>query len=85
MRIKWKTTTNKIPQITQTLEALSKKRIEVGAIQGEHAWLAAIHEYGCEITVTPKMRAFLHSQGLHLKDSTKVIKISVVVDTLAEE
>lgn len=39
------------------------------------ARLAAIHEYGCEITVTPKMRAFLHYQGLHLKDTTKVIKI----------
>ena len=75
MKVKWKTTTNKIPQITQTLETLSKRKIEVGAIQGESAWLAAIHEYGCEIVVTPKMRAFLHYQGLHLKDSTKVIKI----------
>lgn len=75
MRVKWKTTVNKIPQMTRTLETLSKKKIEVGAIQGEHAWLAAIHEYGCEITVTPKMRAFLHYQGLHLKDTTKVIKI----------
>ena len=75
MRVKWKTIKNDLPKVTQTLEALSKKRIEVGAIQGEHAWLAAIHEYGCEITVTPKMRAFLHYQGLHLKDSTKIIKI----------
>ena len=75
MRVKWTTKTNKIPQITKTLETLSKKRIEVGAIQGEHAWLAAIHEYGCDIAVTPKMRAFLHYQGLHLKDSTTVIKI----------
>lgn len=75
MRVKWKTTVNKIPKMTKTLETLNKKKIEVGAIQGEHAWLAAIHEYGCEITVTPKMRAFLHYQGLHLKDTTKVIKI----------
>lgn len=75
MGVKWKTKTNMLPKITQTLETLSKKQIEVGAIQGESAWLAAIHEYGCEIVVTPKMRAFLHYQGLHLKDSTKVIKI----------
>lgn len=75
MGVKWKTTTNKIPQLTRTLETLSKRKIEVGAIQGEHSWLAAIHEYGCDITVTPKMRAFLHYQGLHLKDSTTVIKI----------
>ena len=75
MKINWKTKVNKIPKITRTLKALSDKQIEVGAIQGESAWLAAIHEYGCEIVVTPKMRAFLHYQGLHLKDSTKVIKI----------
>lgn len=37
--------------------------------------MAGIHEYGCNIPVTPKMRAFLHSQGLHLKDSTTHIKI----------
>ena len=75
MKVKWKTKTNKIPQVMKTLEALSDKKIEVGAIQGESAWLAAIHEYGCEIIVTPKMRAFLHYQGLHLKDTTTVIKI----------
>lgn len=75
MGVKWKTKTNMLTRVTRNLEALSGKKIEVGAIQGESAWLAAIHEYGCEITVTPKMRAFLHYQGLHLKDSTKVIKI----------
>ena len=37
--------------------------------------VAGIHEYGCTIQVTPKMRAFLHRQGLHLKESTTVIKI----------
>lgn len=75
MGVKWKTKTNKLPKVMQTLEALGNKKIEVGAIQGESAWLAAIHEYGCEIVVTPKMRAFLHHQGLHLKNSTTVIKI----------
>lgn len=75
MKVKYKTVKNDIPKIITTLETMHKKSIEVGAIQGEHAWLAGIHEYGCEITVTPKMRAFLHHQGFHLKDSTKVIKI----------
>lgn len=38
------------------------------------AELAAVHEFGCTITVTEKMRNFLHSQGLHLrKDTTTVI------------
>lgn len=75
MSVTWKTKTNKLPKISKSIEALGSRSIEVGAIQGEHAWLAAIHEYGCNITVTPKMRAFLHGQGLHLKDTTTVIKI----------
>ena len=71
----WKTTKNEFPKVLKRLETLNAKSIEIGALQGAHAWLAAIHEYGCDIVVTPKMRAFLHYQGLHLKDSTKVIKI----------
>lgn len=74
-KVKYRTVKNEFPKIKASIQALSGKSIEVGAIQGEHAWLAAIHEYGCNITVTPKMRAFLHRQGLHLKPSTKVIKI----------
>lgn len=75
MGVRWKTIKNDFPKMTATIETLGGKSIEVGAIKGEHAWLAAIHEYGCNITVTPKMRAFLHSHGLHLKDSTTVITI----------
>lgn len=75
MGVSYKTKINKLPKISRTIEALGKKSIEIGAIQGEHAWLAGIHEYGCDIEVTPKMRAFLHYQGLHLKDSTTHIKI----------
>lgn len=37
--------------------------------------LASIHEYGCRIPVTPKMRAFLHRKGLHLKKTTTEIII----------
>jgi phage gpG-like protein len=75
MGVKWKTTIDKLPQMTTTAEAIGTRKVKVGAFNGENAWLAGIHEYGCTITVTPKMRAFLHRQGLHLKDSTKVIKI----------
>lgn len=56
-------------------DLIDGKGVEVGVLQGEHAWLASIHEYGCDITVTPRMRAFLHRQGLHLKDSTTRIRI----------
>lgn len=75
MSVKYKTKTNKLPEIEQSLKSLSGKKVEIGAFNGSHAWLAGIHEYGVNIEVTPKMRAYLHSQGLHLKESTTVIKI----------
>ena len=37
--------------------------------------MAGIHEYGCRIPVTPKMRAFMHHKGVHLKKSTTTIVI----------
>lgn len=37
--------------------------------------IAHVHEYGCDITVTPKMRAWLHYHGIHLKKSTTKIHI----------
>lgn len=75
MAIKWKTVTNKLPEISKTVESIGGKKVKVGALSGENAWLAGIHEYGCRITVTPKMRAFLHANGLHLKSTTKEIVI----------
>lgn len=75
MGVKWTTKVNKLPDVSETLETLGGRSVEVGALQGSNKWLAGIHEYGCNITVTPKMRAFLHSQGLHLSANTMVIKI----------
>jgi hypothetical protein len=37
--------------------------------------IAWVHEYGCTIRVTEKMRAYLHTQGMHLKASTQYINI----------
>jgi len=37
--------------------------------------LAQILHWGCHITITPKMRAWLNYQGVHLKASTKQIVI----------
>lgn len=74
MAIKWKTNINEIPDVSARVTTLGGKTVEVGC-SGEHAWLAGIHEYGCRIKVTPKMRAFLHSQGLHLNNSTTEIVI----------
>lgn len=75
MGIKWKTKVNKLPELTKNTETISGRNVKVGIFGDKDAWLAGIHEYGCNIRVTPKMRAYLHKAGLHLKDSTEVIKI----------
>lgn len=46
-----------------------------GVVIGPHAPYAAIHEFGGTINVTPRMRAFLHYKGVHLKKSTTQIII----------
>lgn len=74
MGVKWKITKNKFPEMERAAAELNGRRVNVG-VYGEQAWLAGIHEYGCKIKVTDKMRAYLHSQGLHLKDSTEYITI----------
>lgn len=75
MGVKVKTKVNKFPEINAQLKALNGKKVEVGVFGGENAYLAGIHEYGCRIEVTDKMRAFLHRNGLHLKKDTKYITI----------
>ena len=74
---------NKIPDLIKQLEHLESKRIEVGVFAGKKhpdsdidlAGLARVHEYGVTIEVTPKMRAYLHSIGLHLREDTTHIRI----------
>lgn len=75
MAVKWTTKKNRLPEIEKSAIGMKNKKVKIGAMKGAHQWLAGIHEYGCNIPVTPKMRAYLHAQGLHLKDSTTVIKI----------
>lgn len=75
MGVKYKTTKNQFPSMIAQIGTMDGRTVKVGALSGGHAWLAGIHEYGCTIPVTEKMRAYLHGQGLHLKQSTKVIKI----------
>lgn len=75
MGVTVKTKINKIPQIEKAVKSLDGKFIEVGIFNGRSAWLAGIHEYGMDIDVTPKMRAFLHNMGVHLKKTTTKIVI----------
>lgn len=74
MGVKIKTKLNKFPEMQARINDLNGKKIKVG-VTGEHAWLAAIHEYGCKITITPKMRAWLRSNGLPVRASTTHITI----------
>ncbi|MCD8091036.1 MAG: hypothetical protein LUD81_10555 [Clostridiales bacterium] len=49
MAVKWKTKKNKFPEMIKETEILSGKKVQVGVFGGEHEWLAAIHEWGCDI------------------------------------
>lgn len=76
MGIKYKTVKNDFPKMKANIKVLRKKSVSVGYLGGgEQAYIASIHEYGCNIKITPKMRAWLHANGLHVKDSTTHIKI----------
>lgn len=75
MGVSHKTVKNDFPKVKKQVDLINGTGIEVGVLQGEHAWLASIHEYGCTIQVTPKMRAWFHHQGIHLKKSTTQIVI----------
>ncbi len=76
MGVKWKTVKNEFPSMEKSIKGLNKRQINVGHLDGgENAWLAGIHEYGCKITVTPKMRAWFRNQGFPLKKSTTTINI----------
>ena len=73
--------------LEEWMKALDRKiSIKVGIIGSKarekhpdsdltNAELGAIHEFGCTITVSDKMRRYLGSQGLHLKKNTVKIII----------
>jgi hypothetical protein len=44
--VKIKTKTDKIPVIQHQADSLKGKSVQIGALNGSHAWLAGIHEYG---------------------------------------
>lgn len=78
MGVSIKTTYDNLYKTEKACRMLNGKKINVGILgekDGELAYLAGIHEYGCLIKVTPAMRGYLASQGLHLKKTTKEIVI----------
>jgi len=69
---------NKIPQILDVIKELQETKLQVGIFAEEGSELfmiAMVNEYGTSINVTPKMRAYFHYQGIHLKGTTTQIKI----------
>lgn len=56
------------------LAGLDGRLVQAG-VTGPHAHLARVHEFGCRVPVTPKMRAYLHHRGVHLRRETKVLVI----------
>ena len=58
-----------------TYQVIDSNNVFVGVKKGKEANIAAVHEFGCTIGVTPKMRAYLHHQGIHLRASTQYINI----------
>lgn len=57
MAIKFKTVVNRLPDVGKRASLLNGRKVEVGALKGEHAWLAGIHEYGC--TIHPQNAKYL--------------------------
>ncbi|MED1711717.1 hypothetical protein P4V34_28625 [Bacillus thuringiensis] len=70
--------TNNIPAIKKQLKQLEKSSLNVGVFgdfADEIVTIARVHEYGCDISVTPKMRKWFAANGYPLKASTTVIHI----------
>lgn len=60
------------------LKSLNNSKILIGitgTFDSNLLMIASVNEFGINITVTPKMRAFLHYKGLHLSPGTNEIKI----------
>lgn len=68
---------NNTKQLLQTLKELGKSQIDVGIVGGdsEIAMIAAVHEFGCDIQVTDRMRGWFGANGYPLKKETTVIRI----------
>jgi len=76
----------KLQRLEKLLRSVNKQAVYIGVVGSEHTdkdtqqtismpELAAVHEFGADIKVTPRMRAYLHTQGIHLKKDTTQINI----------
>lgn len=49
VKVNFTTKFDKLPEVSAAVETLGGRKVKVGALKGENAWLAGIHEYGCKI------------------------------------
>lgn len=70
---------SRVDDLLSSLEELESMYVQVGILSsasGEMLIIANVHEFGCDIFVTEKMRGFFrYNFGVGLKRSTNVIKI----------
>lgn len=52
MKVKRKVVKDNLYSMKKAIQAIDGKKVNVGVLQGEHQWLAGIHEYGCNITAS---------------------------------
>ena len=68
-----------LDEVIKNLEELEKYYVVIGVTSkagGKLIMIANVHEYGCDIPVTDKMRGFFaYNFDVHLKKDTRVIKI----------
>lgn len=65
-------------ELLESLNQISSKKINIGLLgdaDSKMLTIGNVQEFGCQIKVTPKMRAYLNSIGIHLKNNTKYINI----------
>jgi hypothetical protein len=70
--------TGDMSEIIKNLQKLNGKKIKVGVFGDDGSdlvMIARVHEYGCEIPVTQKMRAWFAANGYPLKKETTLIRI----------
>lgn len=78
LKITKKVTNDNTQKLKEIINQLKGKTIQVGifgSAGSDILMYAGVSEFGCEINVTPKMRAWLNYNGLHLKADTTVIHI----------
>ncbi|KFI02014.1 hypothetical protein P8846_11130 [Bacillus spizizenii] len=64
---------NRIPEVIRNLGSVGN--VKVGILDSERQMIAAVHEFGCRIAVTDRMRNYLAAKGLYLKKETQYINI----------